>query len=83
MVKVATVPRTSARRSACIWSMARQDRQTRVGGMWRKPQAEQVLASKAYFHSSERRTVGAPGRSGSGRRGGSRCNWPRQVKKVA
>ena len=83
MVKVATVPGTSARRSGCIWSMAWHDRQARVGGMWRKPQTWQRLAAKAYFHSSERCTVGAPGRSGSGRRGGSRCIWPRQVRKVA
>ena len=41
----------------------------------------QVLAAKAYFQPSERRTIGAPGRSGSGRRGGSRWSWPRQVKK--
>ena len=32
-----------------------------------------MLAAKAYFQPSERRTIGAPGRSGSGRRGGSRC----------
>jgi len=63
--------------------MARHDRQARVGGMWRKPQAVQVLAAKAYFHPSERRTIGAPGRSGSGRRGGSRWSWPRQVKNAA
>ena len=83
MVNVATVPGTSARRSGCIWSMAWHDRQARVGGMWRKPQARQRLAAKAYFHSSERCTVGAPGRSGSGRRGGSRRSWERQVKKFA
>ena len=64
-VNVATVPGTSARRSGCIWSMVWHDRQTRVGGRWRKPQTWQRLAAKAYFHSSERCTVGAPGRSGS------------------
>ena len=83
MVKVATVPPTSARRSGCIWSMERHYRQARVGGRWRKPQAVQRLAAKAYFQASERCTMGAPGRSGSGRRGGSRCSWPRQVKKAA
>ncbi len=51
MVKVATVPGTSAKRSACIWSMAWHFRQARVGGMWRKPQARQRLAAKAYFQS--------------------------------
>ena len=83
MVNVATVPGTSARRSGCIWSMVWHERQARVGGMWRNPQTWHRLPAKAYFHSSERCTVGAPGRSGSGRRGGSRCIWPRQVRKVA
>ena len=50
--------------------------------MWRKPQTRQRLPAKAYFHCSERCTVGAPGRSGSGRRGGSRRSCPRQVRKV-
>ena len=58
MVNVATVPATSASLSACIWSMAWQLRQARVGGMWRNPQTWQRLAAKAYFHSSERCTVG-------------------------
>ena len=66
MVKVATVPGTSARRSGCIWSMVWHDRQARVGGMWRKPQTWQRLAAKAYFHCSERWTVGAPGTLGIG-----------------
>ncbi len=74
IVKVATVPATSARRSACIWSMAWHERQARVGGMWRNPHTVHRLAAKPYFHPSERWTVGAPGRSGSGRRGGSRTS---------
>ena len=40
MVNVATVPETSASRSASIWSMAWQFRQARVGGRWRNPQAQ-------------------------------------------
>ncbi len=83
MVNVATVPGVSARRSGCIWSMAWQLRQARVGGMWRNPHAVHRLAANAYFHSSERCTVGAPGRSGSGRRGGSRCSWERHVRNEA
>ena len=82
-MKVATVPGTSASRSGCIWSMAWHERQARVGGMWRKPHTWQRLATNAYFQRSERWTVGAPGRSGSGRRGGSRRIWPRQVRNVA
>ena len=48
----------------------------RAGGMWRNPHTVHRLAMNPYFQPSERWTVGAPGRSGSGRRGGSRCSWP-------
>ncbi len=81
MVNVATSPVTSARRSRRIRSTAWQRRQTRVGGRWRKPHASQRLASKPLFQGPERQVAGAPGRSGSGRRAGSRRMRPRQERK--
>ena len=45
MVKVATVPRTSASRSVVIWSTAWQLTQTRAGGRWRVPHVQKCLAA--------------------------------------
>ena len=45
-----------------------------MGGRWRNPHTRHRLASKPNFHPSLRSMAGASGRSGSGRRGGSRCS---------
>src|SRR4051794_32895041 len=82
-VKVATVPGTSANRSGAIRSTAWHFTHTRCGGRWRVPHSSQREPVKPYFQSSRRNDGGAAGRSGSGRRGGSRVSIPRQVRKVA
>src|SRR5438094_5311209 len=82
-VNVAMVAGTSASRSGAIRSMAWHFTHTRCGGTWRAPHARQRLPVNANFHDSARKEGGAAGRSGSGRRGGSRWRKPRQVRAVA
>ena len=72
-VNVAIVAGTSAIRTGSMWSISPEPMLTRVGGRWTKPPSSR-LPMKAYFQASVRRLGGAAGRSGSGRRGGSRCS---------
>src|SRR5436190_11678667 len=81
-VNVAMVAGTSASRSGVILSTAWHFTHTRWGGRWRVPHAWQRLPVNANFHASERSEGGASGGWGSGRRGGSRCRNPRQVRNV-
>ena len=70
MVKVATVPRTSASRSGCIWSMDWHTRQTRVGRQVAEAAdraaagGEGVLPALGAVHDRRARAlgIGAPGR---------------------
>src|SRR6266478_9634243 len=82
-VKVAIVAEISANRSGAIRSTAWHFTHTRCGGACRAPHAWQRLPVKANFHDSARNDGAAAGRSGSGRRGGSRGRKPRHVKNVA
>ena len=81
-VWVTIVPGTSARRSISIWSTAWHSRHTRCGGRCRRLQFWHRLAENPNFQSSPRWEAGAVGRTGSGRRGGSRRSCPRQVRNV-
>src|SRR5262245_43051444 len=82
-VNVAIVAGISASRSGAIRSTAWHFTHTRCGGTCRAPHAWQRLPVKANFHDSARNDGGAAGRSGSGRRGGSRWRNPRHVRNVA
>ncbi len=81
-VNVAIVAGTSAMRTGSIRSISPEPMLTRAGGRWTKPFSSR-LPTKAYFQASVRAEGGAAGRSGSGRRGGSRCRNPRHVRNWA
>src|SRR5215218_11322325 len=78
-VNVAIVAGTSAIRTCSMWSISPDVMLTRDGGRYTKPLVSRV-PTNAYFHASVRADGGAAGRSGSGRRGGSRSRNPRQVR---
>ena len=69
-------------RTGTIWSIDRHFAQTRAGGRCRSPHTSHCEPVNPNFHSSARNDGGAAGDFGSGRRGGSRCRKPRQVRKV-
>src|SRR4051812_23635679 len=81
-VYVAIVAGVSASRSCDIRSTAPHLTHTRAGGRCRVPHSSHREAWKANFHGSLRREAGATGGVGSGRLGGSRCNWPRHVRNL-
>ena len=81
-MNVAIVAWTSAMRTGVIWSIEPDSMDTRDGGRWTKPDSS-LLPKKPYFHAVVRNDGGPAGRSGSGRRGGSRRRKPRQVRNEA
>jgi len=82
-VNVVTVAGVSAMRTGVIRSLTRHRAHTRDGGRCTSPQASQREPVNPNFQSSLRSDGGAAGDFGSGRRGGSRSRWPRQVRKVS
>ena len=78
-MNVATVAGTSAMRTSSMWSISPEPMLTRDGGRWTKPFSSR-LPTRPYFQSFVRSDGGPAGRSGSGRRGGSRLRKPRHVR---
>ena len=77
MVKVTTVPGTSAIGTGSMSSTAPPFSDTRAGGRWIIPVLRSRLPTKPNFQSSRRCEAAADGRFGSGRLGGSTETMPR------